>query len=89
MIRVKIRIFDLNLRSLTGESEINLDTEASTMGELISELDKRYGGSVSAEILKRELVILLNGRNINVLDGFKTKIADGDEIVITPLFAGG
>ncbi len=34
-------------------------------------------------------LILINGREINVLDGIDTRIKDGDEIVLIPVTHGG
>jgi molybdopterin converting factor small subunit len=34
-------------------------------------------------------VALLNGRNIMSLEGFETKVHEGDEITLTVLLAGG
>ena len=39
--------------------------------------------------LKKGFVALVNGRNIQSLDGFGTRIHDGDEITFTVLIAGG
>ncbi len=48
-----------------------------------------------APILKDDLPpmqsysVLINGRNIQSLEGFETKIHEGDEIVFTVLITGG
>jgi molybdopterin converting factor small subunit len=34
-------------------------------------------------------LILVNGREISVLNGFETKLNDGDEIVFVPVVHGG
>jgi len=34
-------------------------------------------------------LILVNGREISVLDGLETKLCDGDEIVFVPVVHGG
>jgi sulfur-carrier protein len=34
-------------------------------------------------------LILVNGREISVLDGYETKLEDGDEIVFVPVVHGG
>ena len=39
--------------------------------------------------LKKGCVALVNGRNIQSLDGFGTRIHEGDEITFTVLIAGG
>jgi MoaD family protein len=39
--------------------------------------------------LENHVVILVNGRNYMFLDELKTKLKDGDEIVISPPLVGG
>jgi len=34
-------------------------------------------------------LILVNGREISVLNGYETKLCDGDEIVFVPVVHGG
>lgn len=36
-----------------------------------------------------DVIILVNGRHIEHLDGVATKLSDDDYVVITPLVAGG
>ena len=38
---------------------------------------------------KSNSLILVNGREISVLDGYETKLCDGDEIVFLPVVHGG
>jgi len=37
----------------------------------------------------KENVYLLNGRNINLLEGIKTQVKDGDIITVFPMITGG
>jgi molybdopterin converting factor small subunit len=39
--------------------------------------------------LKEGCVLLVNGRNITSLDGWETRVQDGDELTFTVLVAGG
>lgn len=41
------------------------------------------------EELQSNLLILVNGREISVLNGFETMVKDGDEIVFVPVVHGG
>ena len=34
-------------------------------------------------------VILVNGREISILNGYQTEVSDGDEIVFVPVVHGG
>jgi molybdopterin converting factor small subunit len=38
---------------------------------------------------RRNVLVLVNGREIGVLDGFETVVADGDEVVFVPVAHGG
>ena len=38
---------------------------------------------------KSNALILVNGREISVLDGLETKLKDGDEVVFVPVVHGG
>lgn len=38
---------------------------------------------------KSNSLILVNGREISALEGYETKISDGDEIVFVPVVHGG
>ena len=45
--------------------------------------DQQFTGS------KSNALVLINGREISVLDGLETKLNDGDEIVFIPVVHGG
>jgi molybdopterin converting factor small subunit len=40
-------------------------------------------------IARDDLLLILNGRFINDLQGFETPLKDGDEFVVFPVMAGG
>ena len=42
-----------------------------------------------SEELKSNALIMVNGREISVLDGLETKLKDGDELVLIPVVHGG
>ena len=84
------------LRHFSGESEFELDcTDGTSVMALVTEITK------DSPELKRSLVdqqledpkpnalILVNGREISVLEGLETKLKDGDEIVFVPVVHGG
>lgn len=43
----------------------------------------------SGEGLGPDLIIMVNGRHIQHLDGIKTKLTEADVVAITPQMAGG
>jgi molybdopterin synthase sulfur carrier subunit len=84
------------LRHVSGAGELALDCKGDiSIRALINEITKEM------PVLKRSLIdqqledprpnalILVNGREISVLNGLETKLKDGDEIVLVPVVHGG
>jgi MoaD family protein len=69
--------------------------EADSIDDLLNRFFNEYGESLKEEILdedgklKKHYRIVVNGRNINILEGFQTKLNDGDIIALMPAIAGG
>lgn len=84
------------LRHASGKSELALGIcGALSVKELISKLViempalKQSMDLQRLEELQSNLLILVNGREISVLNGFETMLKDGDEIVFVPVVHGG
>jgi molybdopterin converting factor small subunit len=58
------------------------------ISEQIPELKRIFYDSDLNDARSNSLV-LVNGVEISVLDGYETKVADGDEIVFVPVVHGG
>ena len=84
------------LRHLSGAGKLDLEYEGcGSIGELVNKLFDKL------PVLKRSLInqqladprpnalILVNDREIGVLDGLGTKLRDGDEVVFVPVVHGG
>ena len=84
------------LRHVSGAGELALDCKGDiSIRALINEITKEM------PVLKRSLIdqqledprpnalILVNGKEISVLNGLETKLKDGDEIVLVPVVHGG
>jgi len=84
------------LRHASGADKLALNNKGEiSIRDLISNLTKEMPA------LKRSLVdqqledprpnalILVNGREISVLNGLETNLKDGDEIVLVPVVHGG
>ena len=69
--------------------------EANSIEDLLNSFFEKYGEILKDEILdndgkiKKHYRIIVNGRNINILDGFRTKLNDGDMVALMPAIAGG
>jgi molybdopterin converting factor small subunit len=76
------------------KQEISLEPTSSTLKDVLRALQERYETTLG-RFVKDDLtpvegsVILVNGRNIESLDRFETRIDDGDELTFTVLVAGG
>ena len=90
---VKIRFF-ARFRELFG-SDIMTDVSAGTMfTPLITTVAKKnpegYAAIFDEKGDFREFVILMkNGKRIDIADAAKTPVTDGDEIAVFPPVAGG
>lgn len=71
------------------------EMEAITVQELLDKLVLEHGDILREELfedtgnLRKHYRVVVNGRHINLLDGFKTKLKDDDTVVIMPAMAGG
>ncbi len=83
------------LRPASGENTKVVNFEGCSVKELIDKI------TTNSPELKRNLIggegenqhpnalILVNGREISVLNGLKTRLADKDEVVFIPVVHGG
>ena len=92
MITVKVAYVG-SAATVVGTSEENVQVGTATLRELWTVLFKRHGeafeGLVSVDTDLSAYVVLLNGRNIRLLNGLDTPLQDGDRITIMAPFAGG
>lgn len=92
-MKVTVRVFGDLARPLGRRHALELD-EGATVGTLTSRMAqeaglKRQGYLGSYKVGGSELAILVNGRNIDLIDGVETVLRDGDEVVLLPPSAGG
>jgi MoaD family protein len=93
LMRVTVRVFGELTQLLSRRNILELD-EGATVGNLANRMAdeaglKRQGYLGNFKVGGSELAILVNGRNIALLDGVSTVLEDGDEVVILPPSAGG
>lgn len=94
-MKIEVKFFT-SLREITGKKvdEIQLQS-IITVEELLTLLSDKYGKKFIEYIYNKKgkvqdfLSFLVNGRNINVLQGFDTKLKQGDIIAIIPPVGGG
>jgi len=93
MIRVKTKIFS---QAIPDYFEVDLE-EGSSVEILLNRVregvarENRQAGSHKMAFLNHThgLVVLLNGMSIYSLSGWTTRLRDGDEVSLLPMFAGG
>ena len=59
--------------------------------ELVKEVPELERGLIDQQLEdpRPNALILVNGREIGVLDGLETRLKDGDEVVFVPVVHGG
>lgn len=92
---IKVKYFAL-LREITGRREEEVEVGVGIrVDELLEKLSAKYGKRFRdyvygvGEFKDLTLTFLLNGRNIELMDGLKTRLKDGDTLSILPPVAGG
>jgi len=94
-MKVEVKFFT-SLREITGKKvdEIQLQN-VITVEELLTLLSEKHGKKFNEYVYDKKgkvqgfLSFLVNGKNINVLQGFDTKLKQGDTIAILPPVGGG
>ncbi len=96
MLAIKVEVkFLATIRAITGESSIELlCTDHDTAGTVMQILVEKYGKKFEQVItdgtdLKSSIKMIINGRDIEYLNGPDTQLKDGDVIVLIPPIAGG
>lgn len=84
------------LRHASGAETLALNCKKGvSLMDLVNELSKEVP-ALRRSLLDEQLeqpkpnaLILVNGREISVLNGLETKVKDGDEVVFIPVVHGG
>jgi len=92
---VKVKFFTA-LREIVGKREEQIEfSKAVTVGELLKQLCQKYGEGFRDYLydekgeVRSHLHFLVNGKSTTTLQGFKTKLKEGDQIAILPPVGGG
>jgi MoaD family protein len=84
------------LRHLSGKTQLTLDFRegasikdvVDNLGQEIPQFKHTFCDSDLNDARSNSL-ILVNGKEISILNGYATKVSDGDEIVFVPVVHGG
>lgn len=96
MIKVKIHTI-LNLKKVIGNAEMEmLAPDRGTLRDLLEIMINRWGDELGSLLygpdgteLLPYIRLMVNGQDINFLEGMETVLQNGDEILILPPVAGG
>ena len=84
------------LRHLSGKTQFTVNfQDGISIKELVEKISqelpelKRTFSDQELNDSRSNSLILVNGREISVLNGYETKLNDGDEIVFVPVVHGG
>lgn len=90
-----VKVF-ATLRELLGRRTFDIDAPVEDVEGLIKFIADRFQPDLKGILIdlksgqvRKNFLILVNGRDITFLEGLKTKLKDGDTIALFPLIAGG
>ena len=92
MVTIQVMTFS-RVTQIIGKKQFVI--EAENIEGLLSTLVSVYGVPLKQELyneaglFKSIYRILVNGRNINLLNGFQTQLQENDLVIIMPAIAGG
>lgn len=95
-INIKVRLLGV-FRGLSGRSQLSVELEEPIdVRKVIQNVVETFPHEFKRVLIDPELndprpnaIILVNGKEISVLEGLETKVNDGDEIVLVPVSHGG
>jgi molybdopterin synthase sulfur carrier subunit len=84
-----------SLRQISGKTQLTVDfQEGMSLKDLIAEISREMPQLHKAfrdqlDDSRSNALVLINGREISVLNGLESTLNDGDEIVFIPVVHGG
>ncbi len=92
-MKVKVRLFG-DVSELIGSKHTLELSENTSVLSLTNRLQREAGNSRGGhlgdfKVGGADLAIIINGKNIKLLEGVETKLRDDDDVVIMPFVVGG
>ena len=94
-MKITVKFFT-SLREITGKKQDEIESSSTiTLEELLNLLSKKYGQQFTDYLYNEKgnvrtyIQILINGRGIKALQGFETRLKEGDTVAIFPPVGGG
>ncbi|MEM2249344.1 MAG: MoaD family protein [Candidatus Bathyarchaeia archaeon] len=95
MAKVQVKFLSGFKEAVKGESAEVSIVGGSTVEDVLKHLCDKFGEPLRSLIFKNgksiagNLIIFVNGRNILTINGVKTVLRDGDQIILSTPVAGG
>ncbi len=92
-MKVKVRVLG-DLSRIYGVNHVVDAEEGSSVSFIIRKIQERAGVAPSIylgdwQVGSPDLVIIINGKNVNLIHGLETQVHENDDIVITTFAEGG
>ena len=96
-LNVKVKLLGV-FRGLVGKDQLllRLQRQRATVGEVIRAAAEMLPNEIRVALVDHGLgdsqlnaLVLVNGREIGVLNGLETVVSDADEIALVPIAHGG
>lgn len=95
VMRVRVRLFG-EYATLAGRPDWSVEaSDDADLRGLFSALDAQAGKAISKSLLFDEqtilpsIAVMVNGSNVLMKDGLRTRLGDGDQVNVMPLLGGG
>ena len=92
---VKVKLILLNIFALKLDKN-SIEYEGKTVGDIISQFVKEHKNLLDEGLLNpsrrklhKDILILVNGRNIKYLKKYSTTLKETDEVYVSVALAGG
>jgi MoaD family protein len=94
-VKVNVRLMGV-FRAYAGKDTITLKLENPTVRQVVDKIAQLFPSESKHMLIDPELndprpnaLLLVNGKEISVLQGLETKVNDGDQIILIPVSHGG
>jgi sulfur-carrier protein len=84
------------LRHLSGKTELTINyQEGASVKDVVDNISQEFPQlkhtfcDSDLNDARANSLVLVNGREISILNGYQTKVSDGDELVFVPVVHGG
>ncbi len=93
MMKVKVRLFG-DVAEMVGSKHVVKLKEGSSVITLVNRIQREAGYSRAGYLGEfklggPDLAVMVNGKNIELLEGIDTLLSEADDVVIMPFVVGG